>query len=198
MNWDCKARIECLLEEASQNAVGQYIVPDGAPTTYGLSSPEAFSKELRAHGWVPMKTKRRQYRAVFGKANQSRVAYIFIRKNGIDIEMIRSNDIEELKPYSFHQRSSDIEKAVAHYLAHTTFNLFEGLLRFSESFINNESDLDRYFEAQGSKDKRNEMLRRQGQVRDAERRRLKAERDYYDPDDHGDYPEDMYLGYHID
>ncbi|MFC1578980.1 hypothetical protein ACFL3Y_01165 [Pseudomonadota bacterium] len=183
--------------EASQNSDGQIILPKGTPIANGFSSSDTFIKELKSHGWVPIKSRRTQYRAVFGYANQSRIAYIFIRKNGIDIQMLPRTEGEELKPYGLHQLSFSEGTVVQHFLAHTTFNLFEGLLRFSKSFIRNEKDLDRYFEPQGSRDKRNEALRKQGEARDAERRRLKKERDYYDLGDLGDYPDDMYLGYHM-
>ncbi|WP_206074287.1 hypothetical protein [Marinobacter fuscus] len=172
LNWDCNGRIECKMDEASQNSDGQLILPKGTPIANGLSSSDAFIKELKSHGWVPIKSRRKQYRAVFGYANQSRTAYIFVRKNGIDIQMLPRTDVEELKPYTLHEISFGEGTVVQHFLAHTTFNLFEGLLRFSKSFINNEENLDRYFKPQGSRDKRNEALRKQGEARDAERRRL--------------------------
>jgi hypothetical protein len=88
-------------------------------------------------------------------------------------------------------------KLVRHSLAHTSFNLFEGILRFSKSFTNNEADLDRYFAPQGCSDKRTEELKMQAEERDAERKRIKAEQDYYSLEVIGDYPDDMYLGYHM-
>lgn len=50
-------------------------------------------------------------------------------------------------------------------MAHTTFNLYEGLLRFSDNFINNEINLDRYFIPQGEKDKRNDVLKEEAALR---------------------------------
>ncbi|MEQ9446626.1 MAG: hypothetical protein RJS98_13760 [Rhodospirillaceae bacterium] len=185
------------MDEASKNSNGQIILPKGTPIANGFSSFDAFIKELKLHSWVPIKSRRTQYRAVLGYANQSRTAYIFVRKNGIDIQMLDRIEGEELKPYSLHQIPFREGTVVQHFLAHTTFNLFEGILRFSKSFINNEKDLDRYFEPQGSREKRNEALKKHGEARDAERKRLKEERDYNYFGDLGDYPDDMYLGYHM-
>ncbi|MCU4491833.1 hypothetical protein KTI63_05025 [Acinetobacter guillouiae] len=53
--------------------------------------------------------------------------------------------------------------------------LYEGLLRFSDSFINNEINLDRYFIPQGEKDKRN----------DAFKDEIVLRKNIKDPDDYG-------------
>lgn len=190
LNWECNGRIECKIDEITRNSSGEIVLPNGSPRTYGISTADIFIKELRLHGWVRVKSRRRQYRAVFGYANASKIAYIFVRKNGIDIQTLPRTEDEELKPYSLHDYSFAEGKFVQHFLAHTNFNLFEGVLRFSKSFISNEIDLDRYFIPQGSNDKRTENLRKQGKERD-------AERDYYDFGDLGSYPEDMNsFGYH--
>ena len=58
-------------------------------------------------------------------------------------------------------------------------------------------DLDRYFVPQGSSDRRTAELKKQGEEKDSERRRKQADQDYYGFGDLGDYPADMYLGYHL-
>jgi hypothetical protein len=104
-----------------------------------------------------------------GFANSSNVAYIFVRKNGIDIQMLPRPDNQIVKPYSMHEISFSEGKMVQHCLAHTTFNLFEGVLRFSKSFIENEADLERYFIPQGRSDKRTEELKREAREKRASR-----------------------------
>ena len=82
-----------------------------------------------------------------------------------------------------------------HYFAHTTFNLYEGILRFAVSFMSDEGNYDRFFKSVGSSDRRTEELRQEAE----RRKRMKAERepdalsDYYDEmsDGSGD---NVYLG----
>uniref|UniRef100_E6XLQ0 Uncharacterized protein n=1 Tax=Shewanella putrefaciens (strain 200) TaxID=399804 RepID=E6XLQ0_SHEP2 len=172
LNWDCNGRIECKADEIEHRSDGEIILPKGSPLAYGISTPDVFIKELKSHGWVPVKSKRRQYRTVLGFANSANVAYIFVRKNGVDIQMLPRTDNQIVKPYSMHEISFNEGKMVQHFLAHTTFNLFEGILRFSKSFIENEADLERYFIPQGRSDKRTEELKQQARERQASRNEM--------------------------
>lgn len=169
LNWDCNGRIECKLDEVEYSSNGDIILPKGSPLIYGISTPDVFIRELKSHGWVPVKTKRRQYRAALGFVNNYNAAYIFIRRNGIDIQLLPRADSKVLNPYSMHEISFTEGKMVQHFLAHTTFNLFEGILRFSKSLIENEMDLDRYFISQGRSDKRTEELKQQARKKQASR-----------------------------
>lgn len=191
LNWDCTGRIECRRAESTLDADGSIILPKGSPLSSGISSPDSFLRALKSIGWVPVKTRQRMYRAVLANENVSSISYIFVRKNGVDVQVLPRTDRTPIKPYSLYERSLTEGKVVRHSLAHTTFNLFEGILRFSNSFLNNEADLERYFVAQGSTDKRTDELREQSRLR-------KESREY---DDFGDiggpYPDDMYLGYHM-
>ncbi len=183
LNWDCNGRIECKADEIEHRSNGEIVLPKGAPLVYGVSSSDVFIKGLKSHGWVPVKSKRRQYRTVLGFANKSNVAYIFVRKNGIDIQMLPRVDNQIVKPYSMHEISFNEGKMVQHFLAHTTFNLFEGILRFSKSFIENEADLERYFIPQGRSDKRTEELKQQAREKQASRNEML---DIYDACSDGD------------
>ena len=105
------------------------------------------------------------YRKILTKTNESKIAYIFIRKNGIDIQIIPiSEEKLPIKPNSLYRESLTQGQVVRHTLAHTTFNLYEGILRFSDSFINNELNLDRYFIPQGEKDKRTDALKKEAHL----------------------------------
>lgn len=160
------------IRRARGRSDGDIVLPKGSPLVHGISTPDAFIKELKSHGWVPVKSKRRQYRAVFGFSNSFNVAYIFVRKNGIDIQMLSRSGSQIVKPFSMHEISFNEGKMVQHFLAHTTFNLFEGILRFSKSFIENETDLERYFVAQGRSDKRTEELKQQAREKQASRNEM--------------------------
>jgi hypothetical protein len=69
---------------------------------------------------------------------------------------------------------------VHHSLAHTTFNLFEGVLRFARSFISDGGDYDRYFKPVGSSDRRTEKLKEAA----AARRKARVEREANGPSDY--------------
>lgn len=162
LNWDCNGQIECRKEECTININGDIVLPNGSPLSYGISSQYAFVKELKSIGWIPIKPKQRMYRIMLANLNSSSISYIFIRKNGLDIQIVPRANNNQIKPYSMYERSLSEGRVVRHSLAHTTFNLFEGILRFSKSFLSNEEDLDRYFFPQGKSDKRTEELKKQG------------------------------------
>jgi hypothetical protein len=174
LNWDCKGRIECKKSESGLDKKGEFILPKGAPLLFGLSTPEAFIKALRAEGWIPVKSRQRMYKTVLANVNFGHVAYIFIRKNGLDIRLFCRTDNEYIKPYSLFDKSPSEGREVRHFLAHTTFNLYEGVLRFSTSFLKNEGDLDRYFAPQGSVDKRTDELKEKARVRNKSRNEMLA------------------------
>lgn len=190
LNWECSGRIECRKAESAVDSENNILLPKGSPLVYGLSTPEVFIRALREIGWVPVKSKQRMYKAILANLNETHVAYILVRKNGLDIRMFFRSENDELIPYSLYERSSSDSKQVRHALAHTTFNLYEGILRFSNSFLNNESDLNRYFVPQGSTDKRTEELKERSKHR-------KDREEDSGIGDVGDYPDDMYLGYHM-
>ncbi len=186
LNWDCNGRIECKIDEIKKYSVDNIVLPKGCPIVCGISTIEILVKELRACGWIPVKSKRRQYRTVLGFANRSKVAYIFVRKNGVDIQMLPRTENKIVKPYSMHEISFTEGKVVQHFLAHTTFNLLDGILRFSKSFIENEIDLERYFIPQGRSDKRTEELKQQ--AREAKKKQSSRNEmlDTYDACSNGD------------
>jgi hypothetical protein len=187
LNWDCKGRIECTVDEISHDENGEIVLPKSSPINLGVCTHYAFIKKIKLRGWVPIRSSRRQYFNVFGCVNSSSIAYIFFRKNGIDIHVIPRNDSVMLKAHSLHDSSFREGMFVDHFLAHTTFNLFEGVLRFSDSFISDEGNLDRYFISQGSSDKRTKELKNKKIIKDS----------YDDFGDLGSYPSDMNVfGYH--
>lgn len=162
LNWDCKGRIECKQTECTFNPKGEIILPKGCPLTYGLSTPGILIQYLKQNrGWIQIKSRQRIYRTVLAHLNATSIAYMFFRKNGVDLQIVPRVGNEEIKPYSLYNRSFTEGKVVRHSLAHTTFNLLEGLYRFSNSFLSNENDLTRYFVPQGRSDKRTEELKSQ-------------------------------------
>ena len=186
LNWDCKGRIECTRSECSFDDKGNLILPKGSPLVSGVSTAEIFIKILRTRGWIPLKSKQKTFRLVLAQKNQSQIAYIFVRRNGVDLRLYKATGNEEIKPYSFFQSSSLETALVRHSLAHTTFNLYEGILRFATDFINNESSLERYFVPQGAADKRTEKLKFVA----------KQSRGEDGIEVIGEYADDMLYGYH--
>lgn len=134
------------------------------------------------------------YHAILAKPNDTHVAYIFTRLNGIDIRLFPRANGERVIANSDYTKQSSDGISVRHSFAHTTFNLYEGILRFAASFTTNEPDLSRYFAVQGARDKRTEKLK-------SEAKNTRSRQQNYDSidlgDDTGEYADDMYLGYHL-
>lgn len=181
LNWDCKGRIECKKSESTLDSNGNIILPKGSPLAFGMSNSYPFIKALRENGWIPVKSRQSMYKAVLANVNDRFVAYIFLRANGIDIRMFHRTNNEQVTPYSLYERSSLDGREVRHFLSNTTFNLYEGILRFSSSFLSNETNLDRYFVSQGSTDKRTEELKDLAKEREKSKKKYKNEMlDIYD------------------
>ncbi len=177
LNWDCKGRVECKVSEAGENNFGEIVLPRGCPISSGVATPTAFVSAARSLGWVPQKPSQRMYKNVLAQVNETSTAYIFVRRNGIDIKIIERTGGDELRPYGLCQCSLSEGRVVRHSLAHTSFNLFEGVLRFCKSFDGNETDLDRYFVAVGDSDKRTEELKEVSRARKSQRSEMQ---DIYD------------------
>lgn len=159
LNWDCNGRIECKKSEADEDRNGNIILPKDSSRIVGIVTSDAFIKKLRSSGWIPLKPNHKMYRGIFAKKNSNHTAYIRVRKNGIDIQLFPLEDESSLKPYSLYEYGASEGRIVRHALAHTTFNLYEGILRFSNSFTNDEENLDKYFVPVGSQDKRTTELK---------------------------------------
>lgn len=177
LNWDCKGRVECKVSEAGENNFGEIVLPRGCPIISGVATPTAFVSAARSLGWIPQKPSQRMYKNVLARVNETSTAYIFVRRNGIDIKIIERTGGDELRPYGLCQCSLSEGRVVRHSLAHTSFNLFEGVLRFCKSFDGNETDLDRYFVAVGDSDKRTEELKEVSRARKSQRSEMQ---DIYD------------------
>ncbi|NWD63839.1 hypothetical protein [Pseudomonas sp. IPO3774] len=177
LNWDCKGRIECKASEASESNMGEIVLPRGCPVIFGIATPSGFVSAVRSLGWIPLRPSQRMYKNVLARVNDTSTAYIFVRRNGIDIKVLERIWGEELKPYGLLQCSLSEGRVVRHSLALTSFNLFEGLLRFCRSFDANEKNLDRYFIAVGSSDKRTEELKQMTRARKSQRSEMQ---DIYD------------------
>lgn len=177
LNWDCKGRIECKASESTENHLGEIILPYGSPINMGITTHAAFVFAAKGLGCIPLKPSQRTYRNALGSTNETSTAYIFIRRNGIDIKIIETSSRMSLKPYSLCQCSLSDGITVRHSLSHTTFNLFEGILRFCRSFVANEQNLERYFVPVGSSDKRTEELKAMSIARQSQ---LSEMQDIYD------------------
>lgn len=196
LNWDAKARIECRLSEASVNDDDLITIPKGCPIRIGIATQDDLIKELRRKGWARLKPSKMHLRMVFARSNNRFEAYIFFRKNSIDIRIYPIDIKREIKPFSEYSRPKTKGQSVTHYLSHNTFNLLEGVYRFARSFDNNENNLDRFFVPQGSKDKRTNELREQSELRKTEQLERRRMDDYYNVDDDLTYPDDMICGWH--
>jgi len=163
LNWDCKARIECKLQESSVDSGGNFILPKTSPVVKGITTTNSFRKELEINGWIPLKPKQRMYKSIMAYANTKYIGYIFCRKNGIDIQILPKQTNEVMQPYAPYEHSLSEGRVVRHSLAHTTFNLYEGVLRFSTSFSDNDENLDCFFKPQGDSDKRTKKLRQENE-----------------------------------
>lgn len=196
LNWQCSARIECKISEARINSDGKHIPPSNAPLVVGLTTNDALVSKLRGRGWVPQK-RGNVHRYVLAFTNDVRTAFILVRSNGIDLQLLESKLEEPLRPYAIQQISISQGKFTRHYFSQCGFNLYEGILRFAEAFEQGTGKYDRYFVSVGEPDKRTEEMKKQDKKRKEQAKHLTAERDddadIYDACSPGD-GSDAYMG----
>ena len=177
LNWDCSGHVECRKEECSVDGDGKFILPKDSPIAYGLSSQEALINSLISIGWFQLKPRQKMYRAIFANYNSGSIAYIFLRRNGLDLQILPRAENESVRPYSLYKGSLTDGRVVRHSLSHSSSNLYEDMISFSDRFLGDKKDLDYYFIQQGSSDKRTEELREQSRMSRESRNEM---RDLYD------------------
>lgn len=193
LSWKCKGQIKGKTSEAVKSDDGDWMLGN-VPTVVGLATNEVFVAELKRMGWISLK-RGHVHMAALTNSNQTASANILVRRNGIDLQILPAKRVALPRPFNLAQESITEGRVVRHYFAHTTFNLYEGILKFAISFMSNERSYDRFFKSVGSSDRRTEELRQEAE----RRKRVKAERepdalsDYYDEmsDESGD---NVYLG----
>ena len=180
LNWTCLGRIMGKRSEAVKGDDCYWSVKN-CPSVVGFANNEVFVAEIKRRGWVPLK-RGHIHMAALTNSNQTLSANILVRKNGIDLQILPARRSTLPRPFGLTQESFAEGRVVRHYFSHTTFNLYEGILRFAESFMSDEDNYDRFFKSVGSSDRRTESLKQESE----NRRRSRAEcepdglSDYYD------------------
>lgn len=152
LNWDCKGLVLSKLSEGVMGEGGAVAPPRNAPIRVGLACREDMFKHLVGAGWKPINPPSKIYRNAVTATNETQRAHVLLRKNGVDLDLCdlteEPNELTDgmAKPPGY--------RSVHHYLPQTTFNLFEGIARFSSSFLRNEGNYDRFFNSVGTLDRR--------------------------------------------
>lgn len=176
LNWDCQARIVCKSSEASFMPDGSFRLNPGVPEKLGLLTKESLISILRDRGWTPLKHSTMTYRMVLMGTNDFDTARIWVRRNGVDLQLLPSV-VEPLpRPFSALSGQVGVGRFVRHHLAHSEVNLFEFVLLFAEAFEQERGDYDRFFVEVGQRDKRTDELREESARRN-ETRRLQGSKD---------------------
>lgn len=150
LNWDCKSKIICKADEGILSDGRIHLVP-GTPRKIGLVSVDCLIALLKERGWTPLRYAT-TYRMVLAYNNDVQTGLIWVRKNGVDFQLL-SNVQPMPRAFSKLSHSFSNGRSVRHYLSHTTFNLFEGAIRFAQAFECNEGAYDRFFVSVGKSDR---------------------------------------------
>ncbi|HJH09534.1 MAG TPA: hypothetical protein K8V12_06725 [Psychrobacter pasteurii] len=198
LNWDCKKTIYCKVSE-SIKINGAFYPPSTKPIEIGVVSSDSLIDLLKARNWQTLPYGRNTYKTVLTYTNNSRTAFILIRKNGVDLGLMSGKyprSFNRTDTYLKVKEEFGVGKFVRHHLSHTNFNLFEGIIRFSHSFMNNEIDLERYFVSVGSSNKQDDILKEKHEALLMQRRtnRRSRSQSLYDQFSIDDSDEPVYLG----
>ena len=179
LSWKCLGQIRGKVSEAIQGEDGYWSLRD-CPSVVGFATNEVFVAELKRRRWVPLK-RGSIYLSALTNSNQTLSANILVRRNGIDLQIlpIKRNIIP--RPFSQNQDSLTEGQVVRHYFAHTNFNLYEGILRFADSFMSDEGNYERFFKSVGASDRRTDKQKQEAESRRQSRARREPNglSDYY-------------------
>ena len=104
--------------------------------------------EFERLGWVQLKPGH-VHIAVLTNSNQTASANILVRKNGVDLHILPARRSAMPERFGQDHESLTEGRVVRHHLSLTTFNLYEGILRFAASFMSDEGDYERFFKSVG-------------------------------------------------
>lgn len=178
LSWKCAGQIKGKLSESVRGEDGYWLLRN-SPAIVGVATNEVFITELKQRGWIPLK-RSHIHMAALTNSNKTASANILVRRNGIDLQILPSRRNSTPRPFGLIQESFSEGRTVRHHFSHTTFNLYEGILRFADSFMSDEDNYDRFFQSVGRSDRRTEKQKQESE----NRRRLRSERE---PDAMGDY-----------
>lgn len=180
LSWKCAGHIRGKVSEAVQGEDGHWSLRN-CPTVVGFATNEVFVAELKRLSWVPLK-RGHVHMAALTYSNETLSANILVRRNGIDLQILPARRNTMPRPFSLYQESIAEGRVVRHHFAHTTFNLYEGILRFATSFMSDEGNYDRFFKSVGSSDRRTEKLKQEAENQRRSRSEHEPEglSDYYD------------------
>ena len=147
LNWKCTGAIRGKVSEAVIGEDGSWDLQN-APTVVGLANNEALVAELERLGWVQLKPGH-VHMAVLTNSNQTASANILVRRNGVDLQILPARRSAMPQRFGLDHESLTQGRVVRHHLSFTTFNLYEGILRFAASFMSDEGDYDRFFKSVG-------------------------------------------------
>ncbi|UWR10926.1 hypothetical protein [Sulfitobacter mediterraneus] len=128
--------------------------PLGFPKIVGMATAGVLKDCLLKRGWTPMMPKGRVHSTVLTRCNRKEIANIYLRRRGIDLQILPEVWVEPPRANTFLDCTLSEGRVVRHFLSQTSFNLFEGILRFAKAFENDEDNYGRFFNSVGSRDRK--------------------------------------------
>lgn len=153
LDWECSASLLCKISEALDGPNGLQS-PSDAPFVIGLTTFEAMTDHLLSKGWIPVKPRGNVHKLIMSFSNRFETASIWLRRHGIDLQILPNSGSEAFTPPSNIGTTLGEGRVVRHYFSQTTFNLYEGIARFANSFMKEEGNYDAFFVSVGSRSRR--------------------------------------------
>jgi hypothetical protein len=159
LNWNCVNTIECLAAEAEIGPNGIALPPD-SPVTRGMARLWDLCDHLQRAGWIPRRPNNRAFKIAYSSANGSSASHIFVRSNGIDIQVLRG--CWEVPPSRFSSLgfAPSAGPTVRHFLSQSGVNILELVARFATAFADDRRIYDEFFTPLGTSSKVTSEMRR--------------------------------------
>ncbi len=146
LNWNCQNTIACLVSEATFTSDGIVLPGNESLSVKGFARPYDLAVHLYRLGWISRRPANKAYKMAYSAINQSKTALVLMRKNGIDVQIIDSLPVEEMRPHSKLSTSRSDGLWVSQAFHGSRDNVLERTALFAEAFLRNEKDLEHLIE----------------------------------------------------
>lgn len=172
LDWNCNSFILCTQDDIKTEDLNK-LSTSGRCKTVGLVNIYTMSDYLLSIGWDRVYRPNRVHRVLHYYSNNQETAGIWLSTHGVNLQILDNCTKEQIINSGYNCG----RMTVRHYLSQTSFNLYEGISRFAQSFSECSGNYDRFFKSVGSKDKRNAYLISVLKKKKEEEEKLRQKRD---------------------
>lgn len=141
LHWNCRNTIECLANEAQSSGRGAMKPSIETVSCSGFSRNVDLAAHIFELRWLPRRPANNIHQKAFSATNLKQTGLIWLRKNGVDVQIVEGLPNEEARPNSVLSVSVTEGIFIRQKLHGSLNNVFERTAAFAEAFLRNAPGL---------------------------------------------------------